>query len=189
MENEDLKRNFDLSPDEDAPEMPEECPESEAAIEELSRRSLEGKFNFINVIVLSVLLIACASFFISMTSSKRYGDEGNKFTAERLVNGKYTAEISRRYYSTIAYPDEITSVSETIARFYGYNPKGNKSVTDPEPIKEETGPRVTRTIIPTHDEDKVTSATGDGGGEGGEDNTDTETTTTTIYEKIGRAHV
>lgn len=105
---------------EDIPEMPEECAESERAMEELGKVSAEDKYSFINIIVLAVVLLACATYFISMTSSKRYGDEGNKFSFERLMNGKYTAEISSRYYSTIAYPEEIESLANSISRLYGF---------------------------------------------------------------------
>lgn len=177
--------DFDLSPDEESPQMPEECPESEAAIEELSRRSLEGKFNFINVIVLSVLLIGCASFFIAMTSSKRYGDEGNRFSLERLFNGKFTAEISRRYYGTIAYPEEISSLSATLTRLYGYNPKNNPvAVSEDGTTIPSEGPRVTKSTEPGHDENALTTTGGKADGTDKEELTEPSETTTTIYETV-----
>ncbi|MBR6102008.1 MAG: hypothetical protein IKP95_06255 [Ruminococcus sp.] len=104
----------------DIPEMPEECAESERAIEQLREVSQEDKFTFINIIVLAVVLLACAAYFISMTSSKKFSDEGNKFSAERFLNGKFTAEISRRYYSTIAYPEGIDELAGGISRLYGF---------------------------------------------------------------------
>ena len=185
MRSEYDKNSFDLSPDEDAPQRPPECPESEAAIEELSRRSLEGKFNFINVIVLSVLLIGCASFFIALTSSKRYGDEGNKLSIERLLNGKYTAEISRRYYDTIAYPEEISSLSASMSRLYGYNPKNNPvAVAEDGTTIPSEGPRVTKSTNPAHDENALTTTTENEGGGGNEELTEPAETTTTIYETV-----
>ncbi len=154
-------KDVDLSEYEDAPEMPEECPESEEAIEELSRRSLDEKYTFINVIVLAVVLIGCAAYFISMTSSKRYGDEGNKFSLERLANGKYTAEISKRYYGSIAYPEGIKSLADKISRFYGITEgKPDEEVLAPDEKKEEPVPEVTGSgdAKGGHDEKEVTTS-------------------------------
>ena len=154
-------RDIDLSEYEDAPEMPEECAESEEAMEEISRRSLSEKYTFINVIVLSIVLIGCAAYFISMTSSKRYGDEGNKFSMERLANGKYTAEISRRYYSSIAYPEGIKELSENISRLYGIvEGKPDEEALTPEEKKDNEAPEVTGTSDARggHDEKEITTA-------------------------------
>ncbi|MBR6044983.1 MAG: hypothetical protein IKP47_05040 [Ruminococcus sp.] len=142
---------------EDLPEMPEECAESEKAIGELRRRTNEDKFTFINVIVLAVVLLGCAAYFISLTSSKRYGDEGNKFSFERLANGKYTAEISRRYYSTIAFPEGFDDLAEGISSLYGIgsgvdysNPSetgaNNAGSNDPQGNKPQGGGHSEKTV-------------------------------------------
>ena len=151
---------------EELPEMPEECPESEEAIEKISERSQDEKFTFINVIVLAIVLLGCAAYFISMTSSKRYGDEGNKFSLERLANGKYTAEISKRYYSSIAYPDGIKKLADNISRLYGITEGKPEDVLSPEEKKPETVPDVSETSVTRagHDEKEVTTAKTDEAG-------------------------
>lgn len=172
--------DVDMSEYEDAPEMPEECPESEEAIEEISRRSLNDKYTFINVIVLAIAVIGCAAYFISMTSSKRYGDEGNKFSIERLANGKYTAEISKRYYSSIAYPEGIKELSEKLTRLYGITEgKPSEEVLDPDEMQNEPGSEVTGTSDSRggHDEKEVTTA---GTDEKGEEKKQSKTTSATL---------
>ena len=172
--------DVDMSEYEDAPEMPEECPESEEAIEEISRRSLNDKYTFINVIVLAIAVIGCAAYFISMTSSKRYGDEGNKFSIERLANGKYTAEISKRYYSSIAYPEGIKELSEKLTRLYGITEgKPSEEVLDPDEMQNEPGSEVTGTSDSRggHDEKEVTTA---GTDEKDEEKKQSKTTSATL---------
>ena len=141
-------------------ELPEECAESEKAIEQLSERSENEKYSFINVIVLSIVLIACAVYFIAMTSTKRYGDEGNKFSFERLANGKYTAEISKRYYNSIAYPEGIKDLAAKLSSLYGITEGGSEEALLPEETKTEQLPQVTETTPPKggHEEKEVTTA-------------------------------
>lgn len=163
MEKDNI-RDVDLTEYEDAPEMPEECPESEEAMEEISRRSLSEKYTFINVIVLAIVLIGCAAYFISMTSAKRYGDEGNKFTMERLASGKYTAEISKRYYSSIAFPEGIKDLSEKLSRLYGITEgKPDNDVLAPDEKKDDGSPEVTGTADAKagHNEKEVTTSAAD----------------------------
>lgn len=107
--------------------LPDECPESEQAIEILHKRSLEGKYAFINVIILSVVLLACAVYFISLTSGDRYSDEGIKLSPKGLVDGSVTAEITKRYYSTIAYPEQTDKLYERLSSFYGITGEGRES--------------------------------------------------------------
>ncbi|MBR1392278.1 MAG: hypothetical protein IJ561_09005 [Ruminococcus sp.] len=144
---------------EDIPEPPEEFEESEKAMAELTARSLDDKYSFINIVVLAVVLLACASYFLTMTSSKRYGDEGNKFSLERLANGKYTAEISRRYYSTIAYPEELTELSDSISSLYGVLDRSTA-----EQVRENT-----ERLLPSD------NSSGNGGGSHNEKEINTET--------------
>ena len=158
------EKAFLVTYEEDAPDMPEECPESVEALEELSSASQEEKFTFINIIVLSIVLLACAAYFIAMTSSKGYGDEGNKFSIERLASGQFTAEISRRYYSTIAYPEEIASICESMQSFYGLGGSKKSSGTKDPDITPEPGgdggqdvPVVTSDGRGDHKESEVTA--------------------------------
>jgi len=166
MQNElSLNELGSYSADDDLPEMPEECEESEKAIEALRSRSDEERSIFINIVVIAVTLLACAAYFIATTSSRRFSDEGNKFSLQRLANGKFTAEISKRYYSTIAYPKEIKSIAQKISGFYGIGggvdysdgsntgaPGGNNSGSGAAPGARETQKSS------SHNEQTVTTA-------------------------------
>lgn len=114
-------------------QMPEECEESEKVIKSLEKENLEAQYDFIDMIVLAFVILAAATVFIAMTSSKKYGDEGNKFSLERLCSGKYTAEMESRYESTLPFPQQIKWLEERISLIYGI---GNK-VSDPVDMIDE----------------------------------------------------
>lgn len=107
--------------------LPDECEESQKALEEINRENLKSQYEFINLITLAFIMLCAASVFIIFTSSKKFGDEGNKFSVQRLVSGEYTAEIQSRYESTVPFPEQIKWLEERISLFYGF---GNK-VSDP----------------------------------------------------------
>jgi len=143
--------------------LPDECPESEEAIDKLHSSSLEGKYSFINVVVLAVVLLACSVYFISLTSGDRYSDEGIQISPKGLVDGSVTAEISRRYYSTIAYPEQLDKLYEKLSSFYGITGEGRGSA---EKLRKElniTSPEdhtpVTVTTRKPHNENEVTTTT------------------------------
>ena len=154
--------------------LPDECPESEEAIEDLRRSSLEGKYSFINVIVLSVVLIACAVYFISLTSGDRYGDEGVQISPKGLVDGSVTAEISRRYYSTVPYPEQTDKLYEKLSSFYGITGEGRNSADELrrelDIISPEDHTPMTVTTRKPHRENEVSTTTTTG-------ETDTSVTT------------
>lgn len=141
---------------------PEDTDRAEEAIGDLHRASLEGKYSFINVIVLAVVLLACAAYFITMTSGDRYGDREIEISPSRLADGSFTAELSRRYYSTVAYPEQIDKLYEKLTSFYGITGEGKESA---EKLREEleiTPPedhsRPTTTKKP-HIENEITTTT------------------------------
>ena len=179
------ENEFNIEPyshSEDIPELPEELQQSEEAMKELFSRSQEDKYRFINVVVLAVVLLACASYFIALTGSKRYGDEGNKFSFERLANGKYTAEISRRYYSTIAYPEQITELSDSISSLYGVLDRStaeqvrqNTEKLQPDEKKNQGGQG--------HRENEVTTASGETTGTETEASHKVETFYDTVFSR------
>lgn len=141
-------------------EMPAECPESEKALEELNKDNLKAQYDFINLIVLAFVLLASAFVFIAMTSSVKFGDEGNKFSLKRLFSGEYTAEMEQRYESTIPFPKQFVWLEERISLIYG---TGNK-VSDPVSIIEDNSSQ-NGFDKPTenqnqHDEKAVTTTTG-----------------------------
>lgn len=136
---------------------------SDEAIERLHKASLEGKYSFINVIVLSVVLIACAVYFISMTSGDPYSDREIEISPKRLIDGSFTAELSRRYYSTIAYPEETDKLYEKLTSFYGITGEGRKSAEELRNEFDITPPdehsRPTTTTKRQHTENEVTTTT------------------------------
>ncbi|WP_124100401.1 hypothetical protein [Ruminococcus sp. Marseille-P6503] len=139
--------------------VPEECAESEKAIGELNKENLKAQYDFINLITLVFIFLCAAAVFIIFTSSKRYGDEGNKFSLERLVSGEYTAEIQSRYESSLPFPKQIRWLEERVSLIYGI---GN-TISDSEGVKEQGGEEMPNSFDEPeqnrHEEKSVTTTT------------------------------
>ena len=138
MENNRDKEYEDIDLADDGQEyaLPDDSAQSEEAMEVLRRENLKGQYDFINLIVLAFVMILSAAALISMTSSTKFSDEGNKLTVERLLNGEYTAEIQQRYDTTIPFTEQLKWLEERFSLIYGL---GNK-VSDPiDELPEEIG--------------------------------------------------
>ena len=114
MENNRDKEYEDIDLADDGQEyaLPDDSAQSEEAMEVLRRENLKGQYDFINLIVLAFVMILSAAALISMTSSTKFSDEGNKLTVERLLNGEYTAEIQQRYDTTIPFTEQLKWLEE-----------------------------------------------------------------------------
>lgn len=139
--------------------LPEECAESEKVLGEINKENLRAQYDFINLISLVFIFLCAAAVFIIFTSSKRYGEEGNKFTLKRLVSGEYTAEIQSRYESTLPFPEQIKWIEERVSLIYGFGNKISDPVGGAEQNEEEKPNSFDEPEQNRHEEKNVTTTT------------------------------
>lgn len=159
--------------------MPEECAESEKALNEMNKENLKAQYDFINLVTLVFILLCAATVFIIFTSSTRYGDEGNQFTLERLVSGEYTAEIQSRYEENMPFPQQITWLEEHVSLLYGFGNSVSDSAGGGGQEENQNPNSFDQPGQSGHEENSVTTTTA---AEREPDETETSRETTPVYE-------
>lgn len=153
------KEKFDIFKDEDDLEfvVEDEKSESEKVFEEVSQENVKGQYDFISLISIAFIFLASAFMFIAITSSRRYGVEGNVFNLKRLFSGEYTKEIQTRYESTAPFPKEMQWLEDRISFIYGL---GNKlSSGEKDDIQDEDINNPFVNPDKDHDEQLITTTT------------------------------
>lgn len=108
-------------------ELPDESAENDRAFEELTLNNAIVHYNFVNLFVLSVLILFSFVFFIAVSGSSSVDDNLMTLTFKNFMSGHYVQSLEDKYNNEIPYPETMKALEQRFSLFYGI---GNK-VTDP----------------------------------------------------------
>ena len=115
--SEENVRDFDLSETSEQPEEVKEKP-SDAVLKELARDTRKGKYDFLNLGAIAVIMLFLGMTFIFMKQEDTRG-ESVLLTAETAKTGEYTQYVSEKYTSKMPLSKFMTQANVVVKNLLG----------------------------------------------------------------------
>lgn len=135
--------------------------ENEQAIEKLEEQSVKSTFEYINLLVLSTVLIAVFAVFIVFG-----GDSGEmpELNCNSFFSGEYTRSLEKKYKEGSEFKEQIGWINERLSFCFGIGNKlsvkshnGENTVPQrPEPESQAEPPSDEKIIVTSGEKTKVT---------------------------------
>ena len=97
----------------DSIKMPSECEKSEQEIQSMSDESVVSHYAFINLLVIAVIGLIAAVFFITLTDQK-VDDSQNALTLKSFASGKYSSNLQKNYVKNIPFQYELKNIENRL---------------------------------------------------------------------------
>ena len=120
--------DFNIIHSDNEVQMPEECEQSEKAIEKLSDENSKSHYESINLLVLAVVFVFAFVCFIALGGEDSSDEDKVNLTAKNFLSGEYCKNLEESYNKNIPFPEQMKSAEERISLLYGIGNRISDSV-------------------------------------------------------------